>query len=47
MVVFFFVFSDVAPLWGRERPGRRKKIRSDLKKYNVSCSIGLPWVSDR
>jgi hypothetical protein len=29
-----------------ERPGRREKIRSDLKKCNVPWSIGLPEVSD-
>ena len=47
-MVVFFVFSDVAaPFFGRERPGRRGKIRSDLKKYNASWSLGHPWVSDR
>jgi hypothetical protein len=36
----FFVFSDVAaPFFGRERPRRREKIRSDLKKYNASWSL--------
>ena len=30
----------------RERPGGTEKIRSDLKKYNASWSIGRPWVSD-
>ena len=40
VMVFFFVFSDVAaPFFGRERPGRREKIRSDLKKYNASWSL--------
>ena len=33
-------FSDVAPFLGRERPGRREKIMSDLKKCNESWSIG-------
>ena len=33
-------FSDVAPFLGRERPGRRGKIMSDLKKCNESWSIG-------
>ena len=48
VLVVFFVFYDVAaPFFGRERPGRRGKIRSDLKKYNASWSIGHPWVSDR
>jgi hypothetical protein len=47
MVVFFFFYDVAAPFFGRERPGRRGKIRSDLKKYNASWSIGHPWVSDR
>ena len=33
---FFFVFSDVAaPFFGRKRPGRREKIRTDLKNYKI------------
>ncbi len=51
MVVFFlFFFSDVAPFFGRERPGRREKIRSDLKNCNdwrlarETLAIGADYV---
>ena len=36
---FGVFFSEVAPFSGRERPGRREKIRSDLKRYNASWSL--------
>jgi len=32
-------FSDIAPFFGRERPGRREKIRLDLKNYNAPWSL--------
>jgi len=43
-----FVFFLISLLFfGRERPGRREKIkRLDLKNYNAPWSIGRPWVSD-
>ena len=50
MVVFFCFFSDVAPFFGRERPGRREKIRSDLKNCNdwrlarETLAIGADYV---
>jgi hypothetical protein len=40
LVMVDFFFSDVTPFLGRERPGRREKIMSDLKKCNESWSIG-------
>ena len=48
--VFLVFFSDVAPFFGRERLGRREKIRSDLKNCNdwrlarETLAIGADYV---